>query len=204
MKFNGIFTEEKYNAHLKWLEDRSGSQLMLSGGGHNFDFSGANLSYSVMSSTSLTYCNFDDTKSIGINFTDTNLCGSTFNKADMKLSYLNNANMKSTQMNNADLSGSDMNNVNLVGVKMENSKLVDTLITNVRGNGEEVCSMDIDRQLITFTKDILAIGNYQHNISQWELMLADNPMFLKEDDLLEFWHKWENIIFDLIKTKYER
>jgi len=56
--------------------------------------------------------------------------------------------------------------------------------------------MQLDGYHITFTKDILAIGYEQYSIAEWKAFSDEEISNMdKDEDALEWWHKWKDFIF---------
>ena len=86
MKFNNVFTKEKYEAHLAWLNGEQGQRLNLSG-------------------TDLSW----------VDLRNTDLRNADLIGADLRCADLRNADLRNADLRNADLTWTDLRWVNLSG-----------------------------------------------------------------------------------------
>ncbi|CAB4132172.1 Pentapeptide repeat [uncultured Caudovirales phage] len=124
--------------------------------------------------------------------------------ADLRNADLRNADLRNADLYNADLSGADLSNADLSGADLSNADLrnADLRYANLTladfrraiGNMKEIKTILIEKWIITFTHDEMAIGCQQHTIEEWE-NFNDDDIEKMHSDALKFWKKWKDFIF---------
>jgi uncharacterized protein YjbI with pentapeptide repeats len=146
MKFNDVFTEERYKAHQLWIETdrKKGERLDLSGANlrdaklcdsnlkfanlsgadlsdtnlRRADLSGANLSGANLFGADLADANLRGANLSNANLTDANLSYADLHNADLYRADLSGANLSYADLHNADLRRADLRGANLFGANM--------------------------------------------------------------------------------------
>lgn len=72
------------------------------------------------------------------------------------------------------------------------------LIEMLSNPKKEIKSMQIEGYSITYTAERLQIGSENHPINNWK-SFTDEKISAMDEGFLEWWSKWKNFIFTVIK-----
>ena len=114
--------------------------------------------------------------------------------ANLYNAYLSNTYLKNADLRNADLSGADLSNADLRNADLRYANLTLADFRRAIGNMKEIKTILIEKWIITFTHDEMAIGCQQHTIEEWE-NFNDDDIEKMHSDALKFWKKWKDFIF---------
>lgn len=143
------------------------------------------------------------------NLESLNFNGAYLNGVDFRHSRLNDAHLiesfcAGAIFTGANLSGANFKGAGLYTADFSGANLTDSVLTGVdlrfvRGNGLEIKSMNVDKWIIVWTSDVLAIGCQQHSIEKWRK--ASNRWITTLDiDALKWWKKYRDFVFSAIDT----
>lgn len=199
MQFNCIFTEEKYNNHLNWLEDRkTGSQLNLYYENlSNVDLSNARLIHTIIKGSTLK-----SSCLVEAALYNADLSSNVFSFSDLSNVKLEGANCTESIFHKTNLSGADLSHANFAESVLTKADLTGTTINYCIGNGKEIKTIYIEEYIITYTKHDLAIGCIQYPLERWknkDTIIND----LVEREILDYdlirFKKYYSFLMDLIK-----
>ena len=160
-----------------------------------------NLKNADLNNVNLSYANLRGANLTGIDLTDSDLKYTNLNYANLNYTDLSYTNFNNADLNYASLIDADLSNANLSYANLNNANLKGVNLINAIGNMKEICSMQLDKWQVVFTKDILAIGCQQHKIEEWKNFNNDRIHEMHSDALV-WWEKWKDLIFLTIKLKY--
>ncbi|UOF76712.1 pentapeptide repeats [Caudoviricetes sp.] len=101
--------------------------------------------------------------------------------------------IKSKNLRYANLSYADLISADLSYANLSYTDLKGAMLSNCIGNGNEIKTLIIDKWIITYTTDQMAIGCKQHSLKQW-MAIDDAEIYKIGDGALEFWHKYKPIL----------
>jgi hypothetical protein len=183
--------EKLLELHKKWLYDEGGVRADLrSADLHGADLSSADLSGANLRSADLRSADLSNAVLYGADLRGADLSGADLNGAD-----LNGANLRSADLHGADLRGADLSGANLRSADLRSADLRCT------GNMKELRTIQVDRYMIGFTKDILQIGCKTYTIDEWR-NFTDEEISKMDEGALDWWNKWKDWIFQAIDLSY--
>jgi uncharacterized protein YjbI with pentapeptide repeats len=127
------------------------------------------------------------------NLREANLREADLREADLSYANLRCADLRCADLRCADLRDADLRDADLRDANLNYANLIGTI-----GNSKEIKSLQLDAWLITYTRDVLAIGYQQHTISEWR-EFTDEEIEKMDSAALEWWRKWKEIIFKIIE-----
>jgi hypothetical protein len=142
--------------------------------------------------------------------------GVDLSRIDLKGIYLRDVKLNFADISNTDLSDADLIGADLEGANLEYASLAganlggtdlsdaDLSYADIRwciGNAREIRSMQLDRYMIAFTKDQLAIGCKQYPINKWR-SFTDREICEMDNGGIAWWSKWKEHILKTIELSF--
>ena len=152
----------------------------------------ANLSYEDLSFLNLANVNLKSANLFRANLTRTNLSGANLSEAN-----LSEANLFIADLSKADLSKADLYYANLSEADLSEADLSEAKLQNVIGNMAEVKSLQIDKWIVVFTKDVMQIGCQRHPIENW-WVFSDEEIKCMDRYALNWWYKYKSVLKTII------
>jgi uncharacterized protein YjbI with pentapeptide repeats len=183
--------EKLLELHKKWLYGEGGVRANL----RSADLRSADLHGADLSSADLYGADLH-----GADLSSANLRSADLHGADLSGANLNGANLSSANLRSADLHGADLRSADLSGAHLRSADLrgADLRCT---GNMKELRTIQVDRYMIGFTKDILQIGCKTYTIDEWR-NFTDKEISKMDEGALDWWNKWKDWIFQAIDLSY--
>ena len=153
------------------------------------DLRNANLYNAYLSNTYLKNADLRNADLRNADLYNADLRGADLSNADLR-----NADLRYADLYNADLSGADLSNADLRNADLRYANLTLADFRRAIGNMKEIKTILIEKWIITFTHDEMAIGCQQHTIEEWE-NFNDDDIEKMHSDALKFWKKWKDFIF---------
>ena len=183
MTVNGYEIKPNSNLYGANLKDANISGVSLRGA----NLYGANLKYADLR---------------GANLRDTDLRGASLRDANLRGADIRGANLRGADLRGANLKDADLRGASLRDADIEGADISRVMLPYI-GNTKEICSMQLEKYHITFTKDILKIGCQQHAIDTWK-EFSDDTIDSMDNGALEWWNKWKDFIFFAIELSFEK
>ena len=146
---------------------------------------------------------FENADLSGVNLWGMNLRGANLRCANLEGANLEGANLEGANLWGANLEGANLWGANLEGANLRNANLLGAHLLGahlqgVIGNMKEIKSMQLYGWPIAYTFDRLQIGCKKHSIEEWR-GFGDEAIAKMDDEALDWWHKWKNVIFKIIE-----
>jgi uncharacterized protein YjbI with pentapeptide repeats len=114
--------------------------------------------------------------------------------ADLRSADLSSADLRSADLRYANLRSADLSSANLRSADLSSASLICT------GDMKFIFTLQIDKWLIGFTKDILQIGCQRHSIEDWR-NLSDETINDMASGALAWWKRWKGPLFTIIDER---
>ena len=157
------------------------------------NFSGSDFSESNFRGSDFSESDFSESDFSGSDFSWSDFSGSDFSESDFSESDFRGSNFSGSNFRGSDFRGSDFSGSDFRGLDFRKSRHQYKI-----GNMREWHSMQLDRYMIVFDKNILAIGCQQHSIKKWK-EFSDKEISNMDKAALDWWNKWKDFIFKAIE-----
>lgn len=142
-----------------------------------------------------------------VDLRDANLSHADLHYSDLSLidlrgADLNGSNLRGSNIYSADMRGADLRCADLRGTMLHDVDLRGANLQNTIGNGRQIKTIQTNRWTIVMTKKVMAIGCEQHTYKKW-MKFTDEQISEMDDEALEFWKNWKNIIKKMHKLGFE-
>jgi hypothetical protein len=122
-------------------------------------------------------------------------------QANLSGANLIHANLRGANLSGANLRGANLRGANLRGADLRGANLSGANLIGADDNMLDICSMQIEKYHIIFTKDILQIGCKIFTHEQWK-NFNNKDIYLMDHGALNLWNKWKEFIFMAIELKF--
>ena len=110
---------------------------------------------------------------------------------------LRNAKLYYAKLYYAKLCGTDLRGADLCGANLCSANLRYAI-----GNMQEIKSMQLDKYMITYTSEVMAISCKQHTIEEWK-NFSDDEISQMDESALDWWKKWKQDILSIVDKSFK-
>ena len=103
----------------------------------------------------------------------------------VKWAVKNKADLSSANLSSADLSSADLRSANLSSADLRFLQ---------SANGKELACMNAGKYQVVLSKERIAIGCKLFTVGEWK-EFNDATISMMDDDALEWWRKWKDLVF---------
>ena len=150
---------------------------------------GANLNGAYLSVADLRGADLRHAKACHANLGGANLFGADMGYADLAYASLSNADLRDADLSYANLRGADLRGASLQGASLL-----------CQGDMRFIFTLQIDKWVVGFTKEVLQIGCKRYKISEWR-EFTDAEISVMDQSALAWWKRWKVPLFAIIDER---